>query len=391
MRTEGDLIKINDWLLPFSWIYGSIVRFRNWLFDMGLKKSKSFSIPIISVGNITVGGSGKTPHVEYLIRLLHDKAKIAVLSRGYKRKSHGYVLAEESTTMPEIGDEPFLMHQKFSDIYVAVDAKRARGIENLQNDEATKDVDVVLLDDAFQHRYVKPGINILLVDYHRLIIYDKMLPAGRLREPLSGKNRADIVIITKCPKDLKPMEFRVLTKAMDLYPFQKLYFTSIDYDTPKGVFEEKQIELDKLQDYHVLLLTGIASPKQMEHDLKPMTKDITNLSFGDHHSFKGKDIDRINDAFESMPEPRIIITTEKDAVRLRETEGLYEKVKSNMYELPIKVSFMLDQQDNFNEKIISYVRKNSRNSILAKRKDDNKSKDSYHSGNRSRTISFRNN
>ena len=391
MRTEGDLIKINDWLLPFSWIYGSIVRFRNWLFDMGLKKSKSFSIPIISVGNITVGGSGKTPHVEYLIRLLHDKAKIAVLSRGYKRKSHGYVLAEESTTMPEIGDEPFQMHQKFSDIYVAVDAKRARGIENLQNDEATKDVDVVLLDDAFQHRYVKPGINILLVDYHRLIIYDKMLPAGRLREPLSGKNRADIVIITKCPKDLKPMEFRVLTKVMDLYPFQKLYFTSIDYDTPKGVFEEKQIELDKLQDYHVLLLTGIASPKQMEHDLKPMTKDITNLSFGDHHSFKGKDIDRINDAFESMPEPRIIITTEKDAVRLRETEGLYEKVKSNMYELPIKVSFMLDQQDNFNEKIISYVRKNSRNSILAKRKDDNKSKDSYHSGNRSRTISFRNN
>ena len=391
MRTEGDLIKINDWLLPFSWIYGSIVRFRNWLFDMGLKKSKAFSIPIISVGNITVGGSGKTPHVEYLIRLLHDKAKIAVLSRGYKRKSHGYVLAEESTTMPEIGDEPFQMHQKFSDIYVAVDAKRARGIENLQNDEATKDVDVVLLDDAFQHRYVKPGINILLVDYHRLIIYDKMLPAGRLREPLSGKNRADIVIITKCPKDLKPMEFRVLTKAMDLYPFQKLYFTSIDYDTPKGVFEEKQIELDKLQDYHVLLLTGIASPKQMEHDLKPMTKDITNLSFGDHHSFKGKDIDRINDAFESMPEPRIIITTEKDAVRLRETEGLYEKVKSNMYELPIKVSFMLDQQDNFNEKIISYVRKNSRNSILAKRKDDNKSKDSYHSGNRSRTISFRNN
>ena len=391
MRTEGDLIKINDWLLPFSWIYGSIVRFRNWLFDMGLKKSKSFSIPIISVGNITVGGSGKTPHVEYLIRLLHDKAKIAVLSRGYKRKSHGYVLAEESTTMPEIGDEPFQMHQKFSDIYVAVDAKRARGIENLQNDEATKDVDVVLLDDAFQHRYVKPGINILLVDYHRLIIYDKMLPAGRLREPLSGKNRADIVIITKCPKDLKPMEFRVLTKAMDLYPFQKLYFTSINYDTPKGVFEEKQIELDKLQDFHVLLLTGIASPKQMEHDLKPMTKDITNLSFGDHHSFKGKDIDRINDTFESMPEPRIIITTEKDAVRLRETDGLYEKVKSNMYELPIKVSFMLDQQDNFNEKIISYVRKNSRNSILAKRKDDNKSKDSYHSGNRSRTISFRNN
>ena len=309
MRTEGDLIKINDWLLPLSWIYGSIVRLRNWLFDIGLKKSRAFSLPIISVGNITVGGSGKTPHVEYLIRLLQDKMKVAVLSRGYKRKTRGFVLADENTTMPEIGDEPFQMHQKFPNIYVAVDAKRVRGIETLQSEEETKDVDVVLLDDAFQHRYVKPGINILLVDYHRLIIYDKMLPAGRLREPLSGKSRADIVIITKCPKDLKPMEFRVLTKAMDLYPFQKLYFTCIDYDTPKGVFNDKQIALDELKDYNVLLLTGIASPKQMEHDLKPMVKELHSLSFGDHHRFKGKDIDRINETFESLPEPRIIITT----------------------------------------------------------------------------------
>ena len=391
MRTEGDLIKINDWLLPLSWIYGGMVRFRNWLFDIGLKKSQSFSIPIISVGNITVGGSGKTPHVEYLIRLLHDKVKIAVLSRGYKRKTSGYVLADKNTTMPEIGDEPFQMHSKFDDIYVAVDAKRVRGIEKLQNEEPTKDVDVVLLDDAFQHRYVKPGINILLVDYHRLIIYDKMLPAGRLREPLSGKNRADIVIITKCPKDLKPMEFRVLTKAMDLYPFQKLYFTCINYDTPKGVFEDQQISQEKLKDYHVLLVTGIASPKQMEHDLKPMVKSMLSLSFGDHHRFKSKDITRINEAFEQMPEPRLIITTEKDAVRLKETEGLYEIVKKSIYELPIKVSFMLEQEDNFNDKIISYVRKNSRNSILAKRKDDNKSENSNHTGNRSRTISFRNN
>ena len=391
MRTEGDLIKINEWLLPLSWIYGSIVRFRNWLFDIGLKKSQSFSMPVISVGNITVGGSGKTPHVEYLIRLLQDKMKVAVLSRGYKRKSHGYVLAEADTTMTEIGDEPFQMHKKFPDIYVAVDAKRVRGIENLQSNEATKDIDVILLDDAFQHRYVKPGINILLVDYHRLIIYDKMLPAGRLREPLKGKNRADIVIITKCPKDLKPMEFRVLTKAMDLYPFQKLYFTCIDYDTPTGVFYDQKQEPEQLKDYNVLLLTGIASPKQMEHDLKPMVKTLTSLPFGDHHRFKGKDTARINAAFESLPEPRIIITTEKDAVRLRETDGLYEKVKKSMYELPIKVSFMQEQEENFNEKIISYVRKNSRNSILAKRKDDNKSKDSNHPGNRPRTISFRNN
>ncbi len=391
MRTEGDLIKINEWLLPLSWIYGSIVRFRNWLFDIGVKKSKSFALPVISVGNITVGGSGKTPHVEYLVRLLQDKVKIAVLSRGYKRKSRGYVLAEEDTEMKEIGDEPFQMHQKFPGIYVAVDAKRVRGIQHLQDDEETKDVEVILLDDAFQHRYVKPGINILLVDYHRLIIYDKILPAGRLREPLSGKNRADIVIVTKCPKDLKPMEFRVLTKAMNLYPFQKLYFTCINYDKPIGIFNEQQLDLESLKDKNVMLLTGIASPKQMEHDLTPMVKTLTSVSFGDHHHFKSKDIDRINEIFESMPEPRLIITTEKDAVRLRDSEGLYEIVKDNLYALPIKVSFMQDQEENFNEKIISYVRKNSRNSILVKRKDVNKSEDSNHSGNRPRTISFRNN
>ena len=391
MRTEGDLIKINEWLLPLSWLYGAIVRFRNWLFDVGIKRSKAFSLPVISVGNITVGGSGKTPHVEYIIRLLHKDMKIAVLSRGYKRKSKGFVLATPDTTMPEIGDEPFQMHQKFPDIAVAVDAKRVRGIENLENNEATKDIDVVLLDDAFQHRYVKPGINILLVDYHRLIIYDKMLPAGRLREPLSGKNRADIVIITKCPKDLRPMEFRILTKAMNLFPFQKLYFTCIQYDKAVGLFHEKTLDIHELKPLHILLLTGIASPKQMEHDLRPLAKDLTSLSFGDHHQFKPRDVERINETFASMPQPSIIITTEKDAVRLKETDGLSEKVKEHIYALPIKVSFMLDQEENFNEKIISYVRKNSRNSILAKRKDDNKSKDRHNTGNRPRTISFRNN
>ena len=391
MRTEGDLIKINEWLLPLSWIYGAVVRFRNWLFDVGIKRSQAFSLPVISVGNITVGGSGKTPHVEYLIRLLHDDMKIAVLSRGYKRKSKGFVLANQQTTMPEIGDEPFQMHKKFPDIHVAVDAKRVRGIKRLQKDETTKDVDVVLLDDAFQHRYVKPGINILLVDYHRLIIYDKVLPAGRLREPLSGKNRADIVIVTKCPKDLKPMEFRVLTKAMNLYPFQKLYFTCINYDTPVALFGDKRLEADVLKEQNVLLLTGIASPKQMEHDLQPLVKRLDSMPFGDHHQFTTRDADRINHAFASMPTPCVIVTTEKDAVRLRETEGLSQQVKENIYVLPIKVHFMLDQEENFNEKIISYVRKNSRNSILAKRKDVNKPENSHHTGDWPRTISFRNN
>jgi tetraacyldisaccharide 4'-kinase len=204
MRSEGDFIKINEWLLPLSWIYGLVVTIRNWMFDIGILKSRAYKVPVISVGNITVGGAGKTPHVEHLVRMLQDKIKVAVLSRGYKRKSKGYQLADGDTSVSDIGDEPYQMMQKFPNIFVAVDKKRRRGIERLTTDEASRNVDVVLLDDAYQHRYVKPGINILLVDYHRLIIYDKMLPAGRLREPMKGKRRADIVIITKCPKDLKP-------------------------------------------------------------------------------------------------------------------------------------------------------------------------------------------
>jgi tetraacyldisaccharide 4'-kinase len=202
---EGDFITINKKLLCLSWLYGLGVGIRNLLFEMGILKSRSFSTPVISVGNITVGGTGKTPHVEYLVRLLKPHYQVAVLSRGYKRKSSGFVLSDENTPMPMIGDEPFQIKQKFPDVVVAVDRKRTRGISKLIAGEGGVDIDVVLLDDAFQHRYVNPGVNILLVDYHRLVIYDRLLPAGRLREPVEAKNRADIVIITKCPKDLKPM------------------------------------------------------------------------------------------------------------------------------------------------------------------------------------------
>lgn len=392
MRTEGDHIKIREYLLPFSWIYGAGVWIRNQMFDLGILKSQAYNIPVISVGNITVGGSGKTPHVEYLIRLLKDKVKVAVLSRGYKRKTKGYLLADANTTMPQVGDEPYQMKSKFDDIYVAVDRKRTRGIENLTTHEETKDVDVILLDDAFQHRYVKPGISILLVDYHRLIIYDKLLPAGCLRESKEGKSRADIVIITKCPKDLKPMEFRVLTKAMDLYAYQSLFFTTLQYDNLKKVFsqEEKSLKEIKKTD-NILLITGIASSEQMVADLKHHSKNITHLNFGDHHQFTDKDIKQINKAFEQMPHPKLIITTEKDATRLGHLDKLSDEVKNNLYELPIRIQFMLNQEEDFNNKIISYVHKNSRNSILAKRKNDNKSQNSHHSGNRTRTISFRDN
>jgi len=389
---EGDFIKINEWLLPLSALYGVGVRVRNELFELGLLKQRSFDIPVISVGNITVGGSGKTPHVEYLIRLLKDKTKVAVLSRGYKRKSRGFVLADADTTMDQIGDEPYQMKKKFPDIYVAVDKNRCEGIDMLTDDSVAKGTDVVLLDDAYQHRYVVPGINILLIDYHRLIIYDKLLPAGRLREPQEGKARADIVIITKCPHDLKAINYRVLTKAMNLYPYQDLFFTTLEYCKLKGLFKpEKTMELDELKDRHVLLLTGIASPKQMVVDLTPKVNDIEQMAFGDHHRFRQKDVEKINNLFESMPSPKMIITTEKDAARLENVEGLSDEVRDNIFVLPIKVAFMLGEKEKFDNKIISYVRKNSRNSLLVKSKDEHKSDNSHHSGHRTRTISFRNN
>lgn len=360
LRTEGDFIKVNEWLTPLSWLYGLGVGFRNWLFEIGVKKSREFPVPVISVGNITVGGSGKTPHVEYLVRLLKDQMKVAVLSRGYKRRSHGYHLAKEGTKMKQIGDEPYQMHIKFPDVYVAVDKKRCHGIDRLLDDDATRDTEVVVLDDAYQHRYVKPGINILLTDYHRLIVYDKLLPAGRLREPLKGKDRADIVIVTKCPRDLKPMEFRVLTKVLDLYPYQELFFTTMEYGQLTPLFPDTGAQPQERirKDEHVLLVTGIASPQSMIQDLKVKPDMLETLTFADHHNFKKKDVRKINEMFSDMPEPKIIVTTEKDAVRLMGLNGLSDEVRKALYAQPIKVRFMgKEQQEIFNQKIKDYVRK----------------------------------
>ena len=396
---EGDFIKINESLKPLSWIYGLGVRLRNFGFDIGLLKSRSFHVPVIAVGNITVGGTGKTPHVEYLVRLLKERYNVAVLSRGYKRKTIGYLLADDQTTARDIGDEPYQMKRKFPDISIAVDKKRVRGIQRLTADDAK--LDVVLLDDAFQHRYVKPGINILLVDYHRLIIYDKLLPAGRLREPLKGKDRADIVIVTKCPKNLKPMDYRVITRAMDLYPYQNLYFTTLDYDAPVPVFpgeegtaarnltEEGQNQTERL---NVLLLTGIASPRQLEEDLAHVmpTAAVTPLTYPDHHSFRQKDIESINSAFDALPKPRCIITTEKDAARLLNAEGLTADVRSNLYALPVRISFIQpDQKEAFNKSITGYVLKNSRNSILVKGKDEGRPQETRRPDSKPHTISFK--
>ncbi len=378
---EGDLVRTNEWLTPLSWLYGMGVALRNALFDMDVLESRSYKIPVICVGNLTVGGTGKTPHTEYLLRLLSPRYKVAVLSRGYKRKTSGYILATEESTVEEIGDEPWQMKQKFPDIYVAVDKNRREGIERLCDDPETCDVEVILLDDAFQHRYVKPGLSILLVDYHRMVTDDRLLPAGRLREPMESMNRANIVVVTKCPHDIKPMDYRVIQKALGLKPYQYLFFSTFRYGKLWGLFHDKERKLSSLApEESVLLLTGIASPEQLHLDLRRHTQRITTLSYPDHHNFTPYDIRHINHVFASLPSPRIIITTEKDATRLLYMQGLSREVKESLYILPIRVDFLRDEQDMFNEKISGYVLKNSRNRFLAKNQDDDDTRNSHHTG-----------
>ena len=373
---EGDHIKIWNVLRPFSWLYGLGVGARNLMFDFGILRSEAFDVPVISVGNISVGGTGKTPHTEYLIRLLKKSFHVAILSRGYKRKTSGFVLSEEHSTVSDIGDEPFQMKQKFPDIHIAVDKKRRRGIKRLCADDIQPPVDVVILDDAYQHRYVVPGVNILLMDYHRLICYDCLLPAGRLREPASNKRRADIVIVTKCPHNITPMERRGIERSLGLFPWQGLYFSTFRYGKLVSLFRTptQTLELEDLKREHVevLLLTGIGSPQQMEYDISRFTSFVP-MHFSDHHNFSKKDQRDIEQKFNAIQaEKKIIITTEKDGTRLLPCQYFSEELKQYVYVLPIEVDFMNETADDFNQKIIGYVRKNSRNSTLLKGKNSRK-------------------
>ena len=350
---EGDLIHINRWLKPLSWLYGFGVWLRNVLFDSGIIKEQHFERPVICIGNITVGGTGKTPHTEMLLRLLLPKRRVAVLSRGYKRKSHGFRLASADTPMSEIGDEPWQMKQKFPEAIVAVDADRRKGIERLLSDQQTSDIDVILLDDAFQHRYVRAKLNILLTDYHRLITDDCLLPAGRLREPVSAKERADIVIVTKCPSDMKPIDYRVVRNSLNLKPFQSLFFSTFRYCPLRRLFVDTPGQEEELtSETYVLLLTGIATPQQMLIDLQHTTRHITPMVFPDHHAFTHRDMSRIEEAFTAMQgSKRLIVTTEKDAARLRLMQGLSPIVRRHIYVLPIEVEIMQGRQDEFQSTI----------------------------------------
>jgi tetraacyldisaccharide 4'-kinase len=359
-------------LLPFSWIYGLIVFLRNKCFDWDILREEEFNIPIISVGNITVGGTGKTPHIEYLIRLLKNDFKVATLSRGYKRKTKGFILADEFSGSEIIGDEPCQIKRKFPEIQVAVDADRRNGVRRILN--SGEKIDVILMDDAFQNRYVKPGLSILLIDYNRPITEDFLLPFGRLREPASSRRRADMILVSKSPEKLKPIEGRLIVKDLHLKNLQYLYFTSIIPNDLNPVFREipkPDISIIKDSKPTVILVSGIANPKDLKRFARNISPKIKEFQFPDHHEFTNKDISGIIHAMEMTDgEEKILITTEKDAVRLQKYSDLRENLKSRMFYIPISIEFLNDDAENFNKQIISYVRDNKRNSILHKGKDE---------------------
>ncbi|MHC0447391.1 tetraacyldisaccharide 4'-kinase [Flavobacterium sp. 3-218] len=330
-------------LFPFAVLYGFITTIRNILFDKGILKSTSFDFPVIAVGNLSVGGTGKTPQIEYLIRLLSDKYKIATLSRGYKRKSEGFVLADENANAEILGDEPFQFYQKFPNVMVAVDANRTNGIQQLlsQNEKP----EIILLDDAYQHRKVKAGFYILLTSYGDLYADDFMLPTGNLRESRSGAERANIVVVTKCPKILTEEEQAEIKSKLKLNARQQVFFTFIDYDLVVFGKNEK-IAVSEIKSESKLLLAGIAKPKPFFDYLKNESDEC--LTFPDHHHFSDADLDAIR----NKANGRKIITTEKDYVRLKDSE-----LVDQLYYLPIKSSFINHQLD-FDATILEYVKKN---------------------------------
>ena len=358
---------MNYLLLPLAWIYDGVTSVRNFMYNHGILISESYDLPVICVGNLTVGGTGKTPHTEYLIRLLQREGyKVAVLSRGYKRKTKGYVVATEGVTAHDIGDEPYQMKQKFPEVTIAVDANRREGICNLMTNAETRDVDVIILDDAFQHRSVKAGMNILLVDSNRPIDKDYLMPVGRLRENASGLKRADVVIVTKLQEAMDETALKHYQERLSIHVSQQLYFTRFHYGDLYQ--DEDTIPLGQLNQYHVLMVTGIADATPMKKKLEEYT-DVTSIQFGDHHAFSQQDYAHIEAVFHQLPsdKPCLVVTTEKDRARMDVSQLT---IKHQIYTLPIQVEVLQQAETIFNQQILDYVRKNSRNSSVPQGAND---------------------
>ena len=339
-------------LYPFSLLYAAVMRVRNFMYDRSWLRSVEFDLPVLAVGNLSVGGTGKSPMIEYLIRLLQPYHRLAVLSRGYGRRTRGYVFAEEGTSAEEIGDEPYQFFRKFREVQVAVDEDRVSGVSMLLMESAAPDV--ILLDDAYQHRKIRAGIYILLTSYDNLYVDDLVLPAGDLREPRSGAKRADLIVVSKCPPDISEEEKLEIRRRLQLGSGQELYFTGIEY-MPQVVNDRESIAMQDLAREEVLLVTGIANPGPMIEYLREMQCSFRHLEFGDHHKLTDKEHEKIRAARENLKgKNKIVLTTEKDFVRN------FEQADYPVFYLPIRTLF-LEGEESFKKRIHDYVRRNKRN------------------------------
>jgi tetraacyldisaccharide 4'-kinase len=338
-------------LFPFSLVYASVVIIRNWCYEKRLFPSTSFNLPIICVGNLAVGGTGKSPMVEQLIRLLKDHYPIAVLSRGYKRRTKGYALAGGTKSALDIGDEPMQFHRKFPEVAIAVGEERIVAIPQLLHDRP--DTSVIILDDAFQHRAVRAGLNILLTDYSNLFTRDWWLPSGDLRDAPSGYKRADIIIVTKCPEDLAEEDRRSLTIEIAPETHQQLYFSAIRYGTPYHIIRQAVTTVIDT-DMEVLLVSGIANPGPLKRWLNDHSRTYYEMAYGDHHIFTIDDLKTMMRRFDNIvAEKKIIVTTEKDAVRLVKFKQELEQCP--MYVLPITPEFLFGEDGRFRTEIFKFI------------------------------------
>ena len=338
-------------LKPLSVLYSIGVRLRNKLFDLGLFRSTKSDITTISVGNITVGGTGKTPHAEYILSLISDKINTAYLSRGYKRSTQGFRIANENSNATTIGDEAFQIKQKFPNITVAVDANRHNALRKLR--DSKNPPKIVVLDDAYQHRTLHPDLNILLIDFNRLTYQDSMLPLGELREPSGNTDRADIIIFTKCPTSILPVDMLSTRSQISPFPYQTLYYTTLSYKEPKGLFTNKKLNL---QGKEIILLTGIAQPQHLHKHLEKYASLITALKYPDHHKFTSHDIKELAEDFEKLnSDNRAIITTEKDASRLISI-NIPENIKNDIYTIGIEIKFLFNGKQDFDTQINKFLR-----------------------------------
>lgn len=338
-------------LLPFALLYGLIVIIRNFLYNKNYLKSAQFNFPLICVGNLSVGGTGKSPMTEYLVRLLRPHFKTGTLSRGYKRKTRGYVLANNETTALEIGDEPMQFHLKFPDIAVAVGEERIVAIPQMLHDRP--DLQAIILDDAFQHREVRAGLNILLTAYGDLYTNDFFLPTGDLRDQRSSAARADIIVVTKCPATLSMDEKEEIIKEIGSKQEQKVFFTMIEYGMPYHILTGEQRSFTGQEE--VLLISGIANPEPLKKYIAKKAETYEQLNYKDHYIFRIDDLKEIRKKFEAMnAEEKLMITTEKDAVRL--VKFREELQQMPLYVLPIGNRFLFDESEKFEEAIFDFVR-----------------------------------